>query len=363
MKKEDYDEIEEYDEEYDEVDTDYDEDEYDDEEEYDEDEDDDEEEYDEDEDEDEVEGLSAKELELIATDYSVPVSDDSIEELKYLLDSYFKIQDVDPDLEDEEELKDYALEIIRAIVLEYEIPADDLLYLFKFVLTLESYYEKHSNDIIFKEIDSEEGIKTLKLRVDEYLAECPDLFDSIEIYGSLFNIDKSLTGTKLYKATLENFYKMLVDIATAESFGMLVDLFVEKKQMADKYLDLMPVPSATAQELSAAFDILLNCKGSGSTLRKKREEAKALIRQKYSNDEPLMQKLTELELQEANEKGAAIYNMVKFGSLAVAILVLLMSVIFGIILVVAWGAMFFSPLHDKVPFLVKGKECLKNRRK
>ena len=303
--------------------------------------------------------MSAKELELIATDYAEPVSEDPTEELKYLLDSYFKIQKIDPELKEEEELKAYALDVIRAIVLEYDIPADNLPYLFNFVLTLEYYYEKHSKDEIFTEIDKEEGIKTLKLRVDEYISECPDMFDDLEVYGTLFDIDKSLTGTKLYNTTLENFYKMLIDAASVEAFGVLLDLYIEKKEKAEKYFASMPIPSETAGDLGAALYILTNCGHSGSTLNKKIEEAKALIAQKYPNDESLKEALAEVETKQNQAKTAKMYKMVKFGSLGLALIILLIHLIPGILLAAGWGALFFSPLHDKVPFLVKGKECLK----
>lgn len=326
MRREDYDEIEDYDEEYDES--------------------------------EEVDGLSAKELELIATDYAEPVSEDSIEELNYLLDSYFKIQKVDPELEEEEELKEYALEVIRAIVMEYDIPADDLPYLFKFVLTLESYYEKHSKDVIFNAIDNDEGLKTLKLRVDEYISECPDMFDDLEVYGTLFDIEKPLSETKRYEATLDNFYKMLIDAASVETFGMLLDLYVENKPKAEKNFAAMPVPSATAEELLQSYFVLTGCEHNGSTLNKKIEEMKALISQKYPEDVLLKEMLAEMEVKQANAKTAKMYKTVKFGLLAVAVLLLIVNQIVGIVLVVGWGALFFSPLHDKVPFLVKGKESL-----
>ena len=318
------------------------------------------EEYDEegDDEEDDVEGLSAKELELIATDYAEPISDDSIEELKYLLDSYFKIQKVNPELKEEEELKAYALEVIRAIVMEYDIPADDVAYLFKFVLTLESYYEKHSKDVIFKDVDKEEDLKTLKLRVDEYLNENPDLFDDLEVYATLFDIEKPLNDTKLYEATLDNFYKMLVDAASVETFEMLLDLYVENKPKAEKNFAAMPIPSATEDEMVQSFFILTGCEHSGSTLRKKIEDLKALILQKYSESVLLKEMLAELETKQANAKTAKTYKMVKFGSLALAVVLLLINAILGIVTVCAWGALFFSPLHDKVPFLVKGKESL-----
>lgn len=349
MRREDYDEIEDYDEEYDEseeVDTDYDEDE-----EYDED-------YDEEGEEEEDEGLSLEELELISTDYSEAVSEDSIEELNYLLDSYFKIQKIDPELDEEEELKAYALDVIRAIVLEYEIPGDDLAYLFKFVLTLESYYEQHKRDVIFSEVDKEEDIKTLKLRVDEYLNECPEVFDDLEVYGTLFDIEKPLTKTTLYNRTLDNFYAMLIAAASVETFETLLELYIEKKEKAEKNFAAMPVPSATTEELAQATIILTQCGHSGSTLSKKLEEVKNLIAQKYPNDALLKELLADIEAKKNNTKRAKLYKAVKFGSLAVAIIVLLIHWIPGFLLAAGWGALFFSPLHDKIPFLVKGKECL-----
>ena len=275
------------------------------------------------------------------------------------MDSYFKIQKLSPSLDEEEELKAYALDVIRAIVLEYEIPGDDLAYLFKFVLTLESYYEQHKRDVIFSEVDKEEDIKTLKLRVDEYLNECPEVFDDLEVYGILFDIEKPLTKTALYNRTLDNFYAMLIAAASVETFEVLLELYVEKKEKAEKNFAAMPIPSETAGDLGAALYILTNCSHSGSTLNKKIEEAKALIAQKYPNDESLKEALAEVETKQNQAKTAKMYKMVKFGSLGLALIVLLIHWIPGILLAAGWGALFFSPLHDKVPFLVKGKECLK----
>lgn len=310
------------------------------------------------EDEDEAEGLSLKELELISTDYAEPVSEDPIEELNFLLDSYFKIQKVDPELEEEEDLKAYALDVIRAIVLEYEIPADDLAYLFKFVLTLDSHYEQHKKDVIFSEMDKEEGIKTLKLRVDEYLSECPEVFDDLEVYETLFDIEEPLTKTTLYNRTLDNFYTMLIAAASVDTFEVLLDLYVEKKEKAEKNFAAMPIPSATAEELAQAIYTLIQCHHTGSTLTKKLEEAKNLILQKYPDDALLKELLAEMETKKNNAKTAKLYKLIKFGSLGLAIIVLLIHWIPGILVCGAWGALFFSSLHDKIPFLVKGKECL-----
>ena len=182
------------------------------------------------------------------------------------------------------------------------------------------------------------------------------MFDDLEVYATLFDIEKPLNDTKLYEATLDNFYKMLVDAASVETFEMLLDLYIEKKEKAEKYFASMPIPSETAEELLQSYFVLTGCEHDGSTLKKKIEEMKALVSQKYPEDVLLKEMLAELETKQANAKT---YKMVKFGSLALAVVLLLINAILGIVAVCAWGALFFSPLHDKIPFLVKGKNALK----
>ena len=222
MNREDYEDLEENEdfEENEDYEDSYEDEEYDDDEEYDED--------------DEYDGLSTEELELIATDYSEPISEDPIEELSFLLDRYFKIQKLDPQEDEEVELKAYATDVIRAIVIDYDIPTDDLGYLFRFVLTLESYYEKNRRDIIFNEVDSQEDQKTLKLRVDEYLADYPDLFDDPEVYSILFDIEGPLTQVPTYKKILEKFLTLLAGLGTAEAFDFVVALYAKKVQSVDQ---------------------------------------------------------------------------------------------------------------------------------
>lgn len=302
--------------------------------------------------------LSEEELELIATDYSEPVSEDSIEEISFLLESYFKIKKIDPQTSEEEELKEYAMEVIRAIVLEYDIPTDDLGYLFRFALTVESYFEKNRKDLIFNEVDAEDGQKTLKLRLDEYLCEYPDLFEDPEVYSILFDIDATLTQTSSYKKVLEKFLNVLVGIGTVEAFDFLLELYAKKTQMADQYLEKMVVPSDSAESLAAAFEALVDCSRKGSLTQKKIEEAKALIAQKYSED----QHLNSLLSAQNNKELAKKYKYVKFGSLALCLVVLLLvDIIAGFVLTAAWAALFFSPLHDKVQFLAEGKKASTNK--
>ena len=331
--------------------------EYSDEEEYDE----EYEEYEEYEDEDDGEHLSRAELELISTDYTEMVSEDSIEELKFLLENYFKIKKIDPYTEEEKELKSYSEEVIRAILLEYEIPTDDLFYLFRFTLTLESFYENKSafsnnkKDIIFTEIDTETGLKTLKLRLDEYLAEYPDLFEDLEVYQHIFELDKSFTKLPTYNAIVEKFYSVLVSNPSADTFGYLMELYNQNAYKADEYLGKMAIPEANVEELATSFNLILNSKKSSSILKNKLEEIKSIIKTKYPEDEKLKSLLDNLDAQETAKK----YKKIKFASLGLAIFLCLVAWYVGIVFLIAWGVLFFTPVHDKIPFLAKGKECYK----
>lgn len=344
-----------------EYDEEYSDEEYSDEEEYDE-------EYEEDEeyeDEDDGKHLSRAELELISTDYTEMVSEDSIEELEFLLNSYFKIKKIDPYTEEEKELKSYSEEVIRAILLEYEIPTDDLFYLFKFILTLESFYEDKSvfsnnkKDIIFTEIDTETGLKTLKLRLDEYLAEYPDLFEDLEVYQHIFELDKSFTKLPTYNAVVERFYSVLISNPSAGTFEYLIELYNQNAYKAEEYLGKMAIPEANAEELATSFNLILNSKKSSSVLKNKLEEIKSIISAKFPEDENLKGLLNNLDAQETAKK----YKKIKFASLGVAIFLFLVAWYIGIVFLIAWGVLFFTPVHDKIPFLAKGRECYKATKK
>lgn len=344
----------EYEEEY--SDNEYDEEEYQEDEEYDE-------EYDEEEyeDEDDGEHLSRAELELISTDYTEMISEDSIEELKFLLENYFKIKKIDPYTEEEKELKSYSEEVIRAILLEYEIPTDDLFYLFKFVLTLESFYESKSlfsgdnkKDIIFNEVDKENELKTLKLRIDEYLAEYPDLFDDFEIYDNLFNVDKAFQKLPTYNRIVDKFYSVLLLNPSFDTFSYLIELYNDKSYKADEYLKKMSVPSETSDDMIKSLYLLIE-NNSSSIIKTKIEEAKAIIANKYPDNSILKEMLETLNAIEIAKK----YKKIKFASLGVAIFLFLVAWYIGIVFLIAWGVLFFTPVHDKIPFLAKGRECYK----
>ena len=342
----------EYEEEY--SDNEYDEEEYQEDEEYDE-------EYDEEEyeDEDDGEHLSRAELELISTDYTEMISEDSIEELKFLLENYFKIKKIDPYTEEEKELKSYSEEVIRAILLEYEIPTDDLFYLFKFVLTLESFYESKSlfsgdnkKDIIFNEVDKENELKTLKLRIDEYLAEYPDLFDDFEIYDNLFNVDKAFQKLPTYNRIVDKFYSVLLSNPSFDSFSYLIELYNDKSYNADEYLKKMSVPSETSDDMIKSLYLLIE-NNSSSIIKTKIEEAKAIIANKYPDNSILKELLETLNDIEIAKK----YKKIKSISLGVSIFLTVIFFVVGIIFLIAWCVIFLTPVHDKIAFLAKGREC------
>ena len=320
-----------------------------------------EEEYDEEEyedDESDEDSLSEEEIALLTTDYSQIVSDDSIEELKFLLDSYFKIKKINAESEEIEELINYSQDVIRAIILEYEIPTDDLFYLFRFVLVLESYYEKNKKDIIFKEVDKDEDLKTLKLRVDEYLNDYPSLFEDFEVYQHIFELDKSFTKLPTYNTVVDKFYSVLISNPSAGTFEYLMELYNQGAYKAENNLEKMPVPEDNVEELATSFSLMLNSKDS-SVLKKKIQETKSIIKAKYPNVEILKNLLDILDAQDVAKK----YKKIKFGSLGLAIFLGLISMYFGAVLLIAWVVLFLTPVHDKIPFLVKGKECYKKMKK
>ena len=136
--------------------------------------------------------------------------------------------------------------------------------MFKFVLTLESFYESKSlfsgdnkKDIIFNEVDKENELKTLKLRLDEYLAEYPDLFDDFEIYDNLFNVDKAFQKLPTYNRIVDKFYSVLLSNPSFDTFSYLIELYNDKSYNADECLKKMSVPSETSDDMIKSLYLLI----------------------------------------------------------------------------------------------------------
>ena len=121
----------------------------------------------------------------------------------------------------------------------------------------------------------------------------------------------------------------------------------------------MAIPEANAEELATSFNLILNSKKSSSVLKNKLEEIKSIISAKFPEDEKLKSLLDNLDAQETAKK----YKKIKFASLGVAIFLFLVAWYIGIVFLIAWGVLFFTPVHDKIPFLAKGRECYKATKK
>lgn len=311
--------------------------------------------------------LSKKETALIEADYTEPISDDPVEELKYLLDSYAKLKKLEPEIEYEEQMQAYSMEIIEAVLAEFEIPIDDLKETFLFMLNTERLKEEYSSlrgTPVFKSEDS------LFNRVDEFMQEYPDMFCDVEIYDGIFDVPKDLTSTKLYKNVLRMCYEDLTASGTVASLDALLQLYVQKKPLADEFVEKVEIPSESLEEFKESFNLIVNCPRQKGTLKKRFHELKETIQEKYSTDSTLAEWASQQQ-QKETEAAARNYNLVKWGSLALCVFIAIASlvvdftlVITGIIVLAVWGVLYYTPLHDKILFLRDGKaavESLKNK--
>ena len=301
--------------------------------------------------------LSPEEQALIEADYTEPVSDDPIEEVTYLIDSYFKIKELDPEIEYEEQMQEYALDTIRAVMAEYEIPTDDLTYLFRFVLTMERLQDKYDNDEIFGKGSSEDAKNALTVRIKEYMEEYPDMFCDPEVYDILFDIDADLQKAPTYKRVLGLCYEDILASGSVESLAAILQLYNEDKPMADEYVAKAEIPSETLEEFKQAFDLLIKNPKQKKCVTRHFAELRKIIQEKYSDD-PELAAWEAAQVQKDTENKAKTYNIVKWASLAAGILFLLLFWPLGIVLLIAWGVFYFTKAHDSIPFLKAGKEAV-----
>lgn len=326
--------------------------------------------------EEELNPLSKKELALIEADYTIPVSDDHIEEITHLITSYSKIKKLDPEIEYEEEMKEYALDTIRAILEDYDIPCDDIVYLFKFVLAMELLQDKFSS---MKRDEILSGHDSLFVRIKEYMDEYPDLFCDIEVYDAIFDIDKKLTSAPTYKRVLTQCYEDLIASGSVESLAAVVQLYNEGKPMADTYVEKSEIPNDNEEEFKKAFLIITGSKKQGSSLKKHFHGMKEIIQQQYPED-PEMKVWAEAQQLRETKALANKYNMTKFGTAVWAGLIILMGLAYliyslvmgfiedaqvggillgmGIVFGGIWAAVFLTSMHDKIPFLRNGKAAV-----
>lgn len=298
--------------------------------------------------------LSPEELELIENDYTESDIDDPIEEVTHLLDCYFKIKELDPEIEYEEQMKDYSMDVIRSIMAEYDIPTDDLEYLFRFVLTVEALEAKYGKDEIFGDGRSDEAKNALSVRIKEFTEEQPDMFCDVDIYDSLFNIEAPLNKTPTYKRVLGLCYEDVLASGTMESLRAMLQLYDEQRPLADEYVGKAEIPQETLEEFKEAFNLWVNDKRGGKLIKRRFAELKEIIQLKFMSDPELSDWVA---LQDTKDKVKR-FNIVKWASLAISIVFLPILLILGILLVIVWSVVFFTPFGEKINFVREGKEAV-----
>lgn len=378
--EEDLDEDEESDEE-----DEYDEDEYEDEE-YEDEEYEDEDETEEYEDDDsDLHPLSDDTIELLESDYTVSVSDNPIKEISHLLDAYFEMKELEPEIEYEDQMREYSMSVIYDRTLDFEIPSDDLFELFVFVLTIEKYAQEHEDDMIFVGENPEDSDCTIIARIKEYLHDYPDVFCEIEIYDRIFEIDANLQNTPTYLRVLNMCYEDLIASGTNASLSALLNLYNEKRPLSDKYVGLVEIPSDNLDSFKRAFHLILDNPRQDGPMQKRFGELRQIIQTKYSSDEELSNwcqqsvqntgfshsdvkrfkeqqgakevNNTHIYKKEEAKQTANLYKVVKWTTLGVSIVFLLIIRIVGILLLVAWIVCYYTPVHDKISFLRENKDA------
>lgn len=204
--------------------------------------------------------LNPDDLALIEADYSIPISDDPIEEVSFLFNSYFQIKSLDPEIEYEEQMKAYSMEVIQAVLSEFEIPTEDLVYLFHFILVVESFekkYKPYREDVIFGGGNTIYSEDALPLRVKEYISEYPELFCDLEIYDSIFNIDSELTKAPTYVRVLHMCYDDLIASGSIQSLEALLQLYNEERPFAEEFVEKIEIPNSCLEEFRTAFSLIV----------------------------------------------------------------------------------------------------------
>ena len=347
--------------------------------------------------------LSPKDLELIETEYSEPKYEDSIEEISYLYDSYLKIKKLKPEIEYEEEMMEYSLNVIQARIDEFEIPTDDLLYLFVFVLTVESYEKKLKGNNFFDNLSEKTGLKrssvsgglledlkgdkglgglssmaglkrtltpggsseesqsSLMPRINEYLEENPDLFCDLEIYDNLFNIQPELQKTPTYEKVLRQCYEDLIASESNESLAAMLQLYNEERPLTDEFVAKVTIPSDSLEDFKRAFNLIINNPRQTDALKKRENDLLKIINEKqYASDPELAAFVT----KKASQKTGQTYKRVMSLSLILPLIGFIINPVVGLVVAVLWAVVFFvPPVRNLIPFLKKGKESLEASKK
>lgn len=298
--------------------------------------------------------LSPDDLALIETDYTESDIEDPISEVGYLLYCYFKMKEMDPEIEYEEEMRDYSMAVIRSILSEYDIPTDDLEYLFRFTLEVEVLKKKYGSDEIFGDGHSEEARNALSVRLDEFMKEQPDMFCDVELYDTLFDYKKPYTDTPTYKRVLGMCYEDLMASGTIESLRAMLQLYDEEKPLTEEYIGKAEIPHDTIDEFKEAFDLWVNDKRGGKPIRRRFTELKEIIQQHFASDP----ELSAWALQQQNNEVAAKYKKTKWIALGICVVIAIFFLVVGIIMLVAWGVLFYTPIGEKLTFIREGKAAV-----
>ena len=337
--------------------------------------------------------LSPREIELLELDiesYEVP---ELHRYLPRLLEHYFNVKSLCPEIEEEIEWKSRKLKEFKNYMCNCPVPEDAVEFFYTLV-TLEKIQMKKCaivpDDIFVQGVGSAvKGIFKGSMSTfisgempksnEEYIGEitanaplcqrmqqiaymstgkCSNPLESQELFDVVWNLNMKddPTGTNAYTTVAENACKALCAKGDVPSLKKLLELSDKGKMFADKYLGKIAVPNSNKEEFMEAFNVLNRYENSNtSAVKKKLSECKDIILANYSDDAKLMEFVAaqaERELRDAANK----YKTVKYITLAFCVL---LSFVTAFIPLIIWTLVFcVSAIHNKIPFLKNGKDAV-----
>ena len=299
------------------------------------------------------EPLSSAERELLERDIESNKQSTPSKYILRVIKHYSLVIKLKPELDEEKDLKKRKIKEFVNFMIKFPIPEDSI----EFFYTLGSL-EFGCNVLNDDKLFSNSNVLLERMKKMAYENEENSPLNTKEVMNAVKKIgDAYFMGTRAYGTTLKNLYKDISKRGDADAFNELIELLVNNFANAESEVKKFRLPTSSKKEIIELCNVLTRYKNcTRSALNVKFKELKELILAQYSNDEELM-KFVAMQGERELRKQARIYNKVKFISLLAC--VLLSVLLYGAPLVL-WIVLYCTKLHDKIGFLKKGKEALKN---
>lgn len=312
--------------------------------------------------------------------------------IKRVVEHYYVVKKISPELREEINLRDNKLKEFVAFMKSFPVPEDPLDFLYTIAL-LESINNSQDNlfeDAIFRKdgvlIERMESImesdnSPLKSKeVQDIIWELEEdgkhdkPSGKFERKNAVVNIDFDNEDNALvfvynsyvaesvaFEHAITIYYNNLIEKGDIEAFGEMLKLYNKKKRLSADFLEKFQLPIKEEKDAVDVYKMLTNEENrKKSSLKKKLKELKEIIIANNYKDDILvsfLEKQNELELRNK----AKTYKLVKYISLAVCIIASPMLFFLPIVL---WYVVFcVKDVHSKIPFLVKGEEAVESVKK